>query len=351
VLQVEIAGQRRTLKPGQQLTFGRDPGCDICVGPDDVGISRTAGRISSEGGDRWYIHNLSDKRTLHVVDAAGFAVPLPASTMGIQSRRLVDAPHLTIMIVGEVWSHTLVLTTDVQDLPPTPTGPADPRSTRTQVPPLPDERREVLVALARGYLRKFPDYDPRPSGYQDVASLLGLTPQQVDRHVEDAMRELAAAGLPPLEDQPEPRTALCDWLVASGVISPPDAQWLQSRLTANPAHDEVTRVAQRVGNLVAPLLRARLEERYGRDWLSAVNANRPPQHRRRDQNLRDFRFCLAVLAYDPATRGWASEPCRRAALELNRLANMAAHAKTVTPGDAGRAVELARLIEGSFPLA
>lgn len=175
--------------------------------------------------------------------------------------------------------------------PSNPQGPADPRSTRTAVPPLADERREVLVALARGYLRPY----------------------------------------------------------ASGVISPPDGQWLQSRLIVSPAHDEVTRVAQRVATAAAPALLARLQERYGQEWLPAVNANRPPQHRRRDQNLRDFRFCLAVLAHDPATQGWAGEPCRRAARELNRLANDAAHQKTVTASDAARAVELARIIGDGLP--
>lgn len=54
------------------------------------------------------------------------------------------------------------------DAPPPPESPV---STLTPTLRLTDNRLEVLTALARGYLRPYPHYDPRPEGYDDVAAL------------------------------------------------------------------------------------------------------------------------------------------------------------------------------------
>ncbi len=375
-LVVEIDGRRVELVPGQQITFGRDRGCDLCLDPGDVGISRIAGRISHDGG-AWAVSNLSRKRALHIADAAGFAVPLPVSAPGNgASQRVIDQHTLTVLVAGEQWTHAIVLRLEHPPATAAAPPPSDPVSTRTQVPRLTDERREVLVAMARGYLRAYPHYDPRPHTYQDVADLLTLTKSQVTRRVEKVREDLVEAGVHGLENETDARRPLCEWLLAMRVIAPADLDWLQRRIaerrsepdtpgqnvkehghadkpifptTTHPEHDDISRIAERAARQIAPSLLARLNEHYGESWSAAVNTGRRKAGRPRGRNLRDYRFCLSVLADDPATSGWLDGRTRDAARTLNRLANLAAHRATLTRADVDNARQLADQVTRSVP--
>src|SRR4051794_2552153 len=96
-LVVEVDGSTYTLHDGDELTFGRDRSCTVCLTDADAGVSRTAGRIRAEDGF-WCVTNLSRKRPLHVIDAHGFVVPLPVTKSGWPpSRRAVDQPQLTVL--------------------------------------------------------------------------------------------------------------------------------------------------------------------------------------------------------------------------------------------------------------
>lgn len=334
---------------GRQLTIGRDVNCDICVDPDDLGISRVAARIAGDGR-QWFVSNVSTKRSLHVIDPSGFATPLPACASGVASQRAVDPPEITLLVVGDEWTHKLLISVDPSPVDAGASAPPpDGRSTRTQVPPLPDERREVMVGLARGYLQPYPQYDPRPRSYQDVATLLGLTPEQVSLHVEGAKRDLTASGVPIPEDQQDVRRVLCEWLLATHLITPADLGWLRARMTLRPVHDEIMRIAERTATAIAASLLARLRQVHGDNWLAAVNANRPHKHRLRRQDLRDYRVCLAILGYDPVTRGWVNEDCRRDARALNQLANLASHRDSLRHTDVDRALQLAEGIAKGVP--
>jgi hypothetical protein len=395
-LAVEAGGRRTALAAGEDLTFGRDQTCGVCLDAADLGISRFAGRISHEGGF-WVVTNLSRKRALHIIDQTGFAVPLPVAVDGIESRRAVDQPRMTVLVPGDSFTHALVLIPDKLPAPgAVPGSPADPLSTRTQRPHLTDRRREVVVAMAAGYLRPYPRYDPHPRTYQEVADLLGLSKSQVIKRVEDVREELVAAGVSGLQSELDARRPLCEWLLAMRLIGPADLDWLQPRVeaararrqasandtdaaqaaehphghkrqqedrpdsgappadarlptTTHPIIDEITRIAERTARHIGPSLLARLRQHYGDEWLSGVNANRAPQAQARRQHLRDYRFCLSVLADDPATRGWIKEDCRRSARELNRIANMAAHRRTLTPTDIERARQYAQKITNGVP--
>jgi hypothetical protein len=393
---VETGDRRVELAPGEELTFGRDETCGVCLDPTDLGISRFAGRISHEGGF-WVVTNPSRKRALHIIDQTGFAVPLPVAVDGIESRRAVDQPRMTVLVPGDSLTHALALTPNELPAPGVvPGSPADPLSTRTQRPHLTDRRREVVVAMAAGYLRPYPRYDPHPRTYQEVADLLGLSKSQVTKRIEDVREELVAAGVSGLQSELDARRPLCEWLLAMRLIGPADLDWLQPRIqaararlrapandddaaqpaepqrdgkrrqggrpnngasaadatlptTTHPIIDEITRIAERTARHIGPSLLARLRQHYGDEWLSGVNANRAPQAQARRQHLRDYRFCLSVLADDPATRGWIKEDCRRSARELNRIANMAAHRRTLTPTDIERARQHAQKITNGVP--
>lgn len=376
---VETGGRRIELVPGQQITFGRDRSCDLCLDPGDVGISRVAGRISHDGGV-WAVRNLSHKRALHVADATGFTMPLPASALANgASQRMIDQSTLTVLVAGELWTHVIVLRLEHPSAIPVAPLPADPVSTRTQVPRLTEEQREVLVAMARGYLRAYPHYDPRPRTYQEVADLLGLTKSQVTKRVEKVRDDLVRVGVLGLEKKIDTRRALCEWLLAMRVIAPGDLDWLSWRIdvragkrdnvaalganatkqtdarnsmfptTTHPIHDEITRITERTARQVAPALQARLRDQYAHDWLAAVNAGRRKAGRSRGRSLRDYRFCLSVLADDPATNGWLTERGRQSARELNRLANRAAHRATLTATDIDNAGQLMEQIIRGLP--
>jgi hypothetical protein len=379
-LVVDIEGRRVELAAGDQVTFGRDRSCDLCLDPNDMGISRFAGRIS-HNGKTWAVANLSRKRTLHIVDTAGFAVPLPVSntfTNGA-SQRVIDQPMLTVLVAGKRWTHAIVLRLEYPSAITTGPLPVDSMSTWTPVPRLTDERREVLVAMARGYLRAYPRYDPRPHTYQEVADLLRLTRAEVARRVEKVRKDLIEAGVLGLEKDNDFRQPLCEWLLAMRVITPVDLDWLQLRLdthvgehggdedpcqpkkrhddadsplfptTTHPVHDEIACIAERAARRAAPALLMRLNDRYGERWLVAVNANRRKAGRPRGRALRDYRFCLAVLGDDPATSVWLDEQCRESARELNRLANLAVHRATLTAADVDNARQFAAQIISGLP--
>ncbi|MEV6923742.1 FHA domain-containing protein [Dactylosporangium sp. NPDC051485] len=361
-LVVDVHDTTYTLKDGDELTFGRDSRCTVRLDAADAGISRMAGRIRSEAGT-WFVTNLSGKRPLHIADANGFAVPLPVAQAGWPlSRRAVDQPRLTVLVPGETWTYALNLRISdplpVESTPP-PTG-QDPVSTRVPTLRLTDNRREVLVALTRGYLRPYPHYDPRPCGYDEIAGLLGLTRTQVTRRIEDVRDTLIAAGVEGLEGVRDTRRPLCEWLLAMRVVTPTDLDWLTRRIDATRARDQepatpeaaaqpdkgpgttlfaqrtqtrVAHAAHRAARAVASLLQAQLAHEHGTDWLTSVNAARQARGLPAGRSLDDDRFCLALLARDHATRGWADDDVRAAAAALKALADQAAHGRPTTAAD------------------
>jgi hypothetical protein len=350
-LVVEVDGSRYVLDGREQFTFGRDRSCTVCLATDDAGVSRTAGRIAAEDGV-WSVTNLSRKRPLHIVDSHGFVVPLPVAKSGWPaSRRAVDQPRLTVLVAGDEWTYALTLNVDdtvrEEDVPPL----RDPVTTRTPMLQLTDKRREVLVALARGYLRPYPHYDPRPKGYDEIADLLGLTHSQVARRIEDVRELLAADGVEGLDGARDSRRALCEWLLAMRLITPGDLDWLTARIDAARARSAPARpvigpstsqfnqlpqvrvghAAHRAARVVAPVLQARMLEAYGADWLVTVNAARRGRGIQPGRSLDDDRFCLGLFARDRATSGWVGEDLRTSASVLKSLADAAAHNRALPP--------------------
>lgn len=229
---VEYEGRTTVLTATDALTFGRDASCGLCLDSADLGVSRIAGRLSATGSG-WAVTNLSRKRPLHIVDAAGFGVPLPVvSANGVPSRRSVDGSPLTVLVVGEAWTYALILRLDPDD----PTGsiedPLDENRTRTQLPSLTDRRREVLVAMTAGYLRPYPYYDPRPRTYQEIADVLKLPKSTVVKRIEQVRLDLVGAGVLGLEKEIDARRTLCEWLLATRVLTPADLEWLTVRTAA-----------------------------------------------------------------------------------------------------------------------
>ncbi|MDG6106176.1 hypothetical protein Daura_20375 [Dactylosporangium aurantiacum] len=316
--------------------------------------------------------NLSNKRVLHVVDTGGIAAPLPVARTGWPvSRRALDQPTMTILVAGEAWTYAVSVEGPPADAGTSTPAPVDPVSTRDVVLHLTDNRREVLVALARGYLRPYPHYDPKPRGYDDVAAQLRLTRTQVTRRVEDIREILVDAGVEGLDSGRDGRRALCEWLLSMRLVTVADLDWLAARIQQRDAgaaaptaagglsptqfarlpSTRVTRAAYAAARTLAPALTARLADAYGPDWLDKVNVSRRSHGLQPATSLEDYRVCLAVLARDPATAGWAPEPVRAAAAALKTLADQAAHGRADTDAAAGEAKRLSVALAGWAPPA
>jgi TPR repeat protein len=111
--------------------------------------------------------------------------------------------------------------------------------------------------------------------------------------------------------------------------------------------DTIASAARRAADRLAPLLERRLQEVEGPDWLAAVNSRRVAAGLKPGRGLQDHRFCLSVLGYDAATKGWAAEQWRSRARKLNALANKAAHDEPLTAADADEAERIADLFADS----
>jgi tetratricopeptide (TPR) repeat protein len=111
---------------------------------------------------------------------------------------------------------------------------------------------------------------------------------------------------------------------------------------AKDRRETIASAARQVAETIAPYLEERLRAVEGRDWLAAVNARRAAAGHQPGRGLHDHRFCLALLGYDPITQGWADEPWRRHARELNALANKALHDEPLSAVDVDRAVAIAQ---------
>lgn len=230
-LVVEFDGVRRTLTPQDSLTFGRDASCTVRLGRDDATISRRTGHIQHHEG-AWWITNLSTKQPLTVREDSGLSTALPVSKEGFPpSSRAIDQDEVTVVIMGRDRDYELVLRPE-RAVPRVPVaGSSDPLTTISRDARLTDARREVLVTMARGYLRSGAHYDPNPLTYAQVAVLLGLNRAAVMRRVQAVREMLVESGVPGLRVD-DARRPLCEWLLRMRWIGTQDLDWLQPRIDA-----------------------------------------------------------------------------------------------------------------------
>ena len=92
-----------------------------------------------------------------------------------------------------------------------------------------DRDRDVLAALASGYLREFPFTELRPRTYGEAASILGSpwTKTKVRRQVDRFKERLARSSL--YFDGPHANYDLIDYLISNGIIGPSDLSRLPGR--------------------------------------------------------------------------------------------------------------------------
>lgn len=209
-----------TLRPkeGREILFGRNrPDVHVCLGEDDLTISRVHGRIVRGVGD-WWIHGegraplrLPDSRLL---SAGEEPATLPAGYTPVFVRGAAGREHLLeVYVAGEAGSRPQPRHADAT---------SGPRPWR-----LSEEERLVLTTLGRRYLMH--EARPVPLTWRQAAEVLtklrpgaGWTAKRVE-HATGAVRaRLSRAGVPGLtrEEVGEPvGNALNDNLLRELVLT------------------------------------------------------------------------------------------------------------------------------------
>jgi len=223
-LNVTVGESRFELSPGETLTFGRDPSCAVCLDPDDLGISRLAGSVESEGGT-WWVFNRSTVRPLEAVDEIGIR------TIVAPGRRLAVVGPLTVVVEGSVRRHALRVYAEASDdsRSEPPVAPGDIRPTVTAAEVMINEQdRLALAALFSGYLETFPRYDPHPRSYADAAAVLGWPRTTLIKRIEYIRTRLSNAGVPNLQGE-NALSSLAEWALVTGTLTRDDLEDLPGR--------------------------------------------------------------------------------------------------------------------------
>jgi hypothetical protein len=216
-VRVSVAGADHVVAPGASLTFGRSEACDVCLDPDDVGISRLAGSIECVEGV-WFVTNRSTTRPLSAVDPIGFRSVLAPG------RRIAVDDRLSIIVEGQVRRHELVVTATLGHPASAPVEATNEVGTPTEMGgnvSYSAEDRQALAALFAGYLQPFPRYDPRPRSYADAAAQLGWPRTTLVKRIEYIRVRLVRAGVPSLQGE-RAMEALAEHVIATGVLTRAD---------------------------------------------------------------------------------------------------------------------------------
>lgn len=202
-VRVTVNGREWVRDVTGRITFGRSAECDICLDPQDQGISRNAGIVEWQHGT-WWIRNCSDAVPLSIVDDLGFRSVLPPgrrAAVESQVRVLVDCsqnrPHsLLVQPFGEIQPLGEIEPLEKTEAGPT-AGPNEGVSTAIgQQVIITEADRMAMVALFAGYLEDPPRYDPHPKSYAAAAARLGWPRTTLVKRIEYLRARLDAAGVP-----------------------------------------------------------------------------------------------------------------------------------------------------------
>lgn len=213
-------------------TFGRGKTCTLRLAETDKGVSRVAGCVSFEAGE-WRVTNLSTTRPLRVLDEeTRMSVTLSIVSDNVRPTAVLHSAVVTIFLDGNSYRYALALSGVAPETEPRPFAVIASVGEISTIMPfrLTERQREMLVALAWGYLQPYPSYDPRPMTYAAVGALVGATEKRVEKHIADIRGRLVAAGLPGLVDVSDARAHVCERVLELRIIGPRDLVWLNERI-------------------------------------------------------------------------------------------------------------------------
>jgi hypothetical protein len=184
-------GIRIAPAPGRTIRFGRgdEPDVDLCVGEDDLRVSRRHGELTYQHS-QWWLRNTGQQLVRlprgQLMHATTEPIPLSAGYTPLFVKGSGFREHLVELYVTDHES----------------AGPGSRRAARTIPPrrwPLSDEERLVLVVLGQRYLLY--EAEPRPLSYRQAAAQLKelrpdgrWTEPRVAHKVEDVRHRLEQSG-------------------------------------------------------------------------------------------------------------------------------------------------------------
>jgi len=225
VADVEVRfGERRwTLSPGRELTFGRDPGCDIRLGtePDDRLVSRRAGVLYLSDG-RVHVRNDSATREIYLV-------PIPGRELAVRpgmAAGLPDRPVHLVLLGRHGARYEVVMRSGPAPAPDVklPTTSSRGRPTVARAGALAPREERMLVALCEPMLTLAGE-DARPATYAAIGKRLHVGAEYVRRCLGELRERLANEdGMPRLRgdhagDGSDYREALATWALDSGTVT------------------------------------------------------------------------------------------------------------------------------------
>jgi hypothetical protein len=208
---------REWLSDGKKrITFGRSPDCDICLDPEDTGISRRAGMVEWQHGT-WWVRNCSDGLPLSLVDDLGLR-----SVLGPGRRAAVETPVRVLVDCSQSRPHSLLI--EPLGAPPAEPEVATHDGVSTAIGQdvlINDADRLALVALFAGYFEDPPRYDPHPKSYAAAAARLGWPRTTLIKRIEYLRSRLDAAGVPNMTGWTA-LTNLAEFVISRGLITKQD---------------------------------------------------------------------------------------------------------------------------------
>lgn len=187
------------IEPGDSLTFGRSPSCDLCLedspDPDRNGISRLAGYFEIVGGF-WrvvckgsHLVIIDDHRNVATILKDRFAV--------------VNQSQLTVVVEGSVRRHALqveypdaLLRVDDDRHKEALDGSLTPEMPAIR---LTNRQHLAVVALFEPLIRH-PSLRSPPASYQEAAARLGqVSARSIEHRVTEVRRKAVAANVPGLD--------------------------------------------------------------------------------------------------------------------------------------------------------
>jgi hypothetical protein len=220
-LQVRCGEVEVAVLPGDGFTFGRAPGCTLCLDPDDIAISRLAGRIEHDGRG-WWLVNASSARQFATVDEFGLRSVLPPG------KRAALEGTSRILVEGTETTHEITVSVPAE-APPTGEVEAIAEGLPTSIGEgvlINAADRAALVALFAGYLEEGKRYDPYPKSYAAAAARLGLPRTTLVKRIEYLRARLTAAGVPNLTGW-NALPNLAEYALTTGLITRADLNLLQ----------------------------------------------------------------------------------------------------------------------------
>ena len=199
---VAAGGQRRELKPGTVVTFGRHEDCDLRVGVDDEWVSRQVGLVRMDPNGAVMVELTRSRHVLRVVTSRQterVLEPRPANAVQEQLRLVWEHAVLVVPGEGNVTYRVFVVTGEPPggDAIPPDDELAAPR-TATVHSRLNKQERFLLTALAEPLLRFGQIAEPasyamvaeRLRGRLESRALKPLTARMARRYLDELFDRL-----------------------------------------------------------------------------------------------------------------------------------------------------------------